>query len=155
DPEPLADDFYPQLWTAYQWDGGIWALPYAANMILLDYDRAAFDRAGLTYPDGSWTLDQFVNAATALTVKDARGNVISPGFANSGRIFREALWRSLFDADVVDATVMPNAPQFNRPDVQAVVGAYHQLEQQGVMSGDGSTAAMYGDHIRKGPEPGH
>ena len=66
DSEVLQDDFYPQLWTSYQWDGGIWGLPIGADMALLVYDKSAFDNARLTYPDGSWTLDQFVSAGERL-----------------------------------------------------------------------------------------
>ena len=143
------------MWTSYQWDGGMWGLPLSAEMAVLVYDTSAFDQAGLPYPDGSWSLEQFVSAATQLTVKDANGNVINGGFANSGRIYREAFWRSLFTDDAFDASTIPNAPQFTRPDVQAVLGAYHQLEQQNVITSDVTSDAMYVDSVRKMPDTGH
>lgn len=148
------DDFYPQMWSAYQWDNGIWGVPFGADMFMLSYNPQAFDKAGLTYPDGSWTLDQFTRAVTQLTIRDANGNVVQGGFANTGRIFREALWRSLMDGDAVDPNSSPNAPQFSRPDVEAVIGAYHQLEQQGNIGND-PNAAMFVDSARKAPQPGY
>ena len=44
------NDFYQPVWNSYQWDGGIWALPVAANVSVLLYDPAAFDNANLNYP---------------------------------------------------------------------------------------------------------
>jgi ABC-type glycerol-3-phosphate transport system substrate-binding protein len=155
DPEALEDDFYPQLWNAYQWDNGIWGLPFSVDMMLLIYNKSAFDRANLPYPDGNWTLEQFVDAATQLTVRDANNNVINSGFANTGRIFREGFWRTLFDADAVDASSFPTVPQFSRPDIEAVMEAYHQLEEQGVIGSDASSAAMFIDFIRKVPDPNY
>src|SRR5258706_6693937 len=32
------EDFYPAVWNAYQWDKGIWALPTAADAIVMAYD---------------------------------------------------------------------------------------------------------------------
>ncbi len=149
------DDFYPQLVSSFKWDNGVWALPMGADMIVLDYNKTAFDRAGLIYPDGSWTLNDFINAVTKLTTKDLDGHVIASGFANSGRIFRESLWRSLIGANLVDDSVIPNAPHFDTLQIAAVVDAYYQLEQQGLIGGDVSSAAMFVDTAGKGPPPDH
>jgi ABC-type glycerol-3-phosphate transport system substrate-binding protein/beta-lactamase regulating signal transducer with metallopeptidase domain len=153
DKEALESDFYPQFWSAYQWDNGIWALPMGADMVMLVYKRSAFDAAGLAYPDGTWTVDDFASAAAKLTQRDANNNVVSAGFANSGRIMREAFWRSLMTADAADASALPNAAQLSRQDIEKVVGTYHQLEQQGVIGGDVGSAAMYADTARKVPPP--
>lgn len=149
------DDFYPQLRSSFQWDNGIWALPMGADLVLLNYDQAAFDRAGMTYPDGSWTLTDFINAVTKLSVKDLDGHVTATGFANSGRIFRESLWRSLMGANIVDDSVIPNAPHFDTPGITAVVDAYFQLEQQALIGGDVSSAAMFVDSANRAPPKGH
>lgn len=149
------NDFYPQMWSAFQWDNGIWALPIGGDAVVLTYDKAAFDRAGLNYPTGSWTLNDFINAVTKLSVKDLDGHVTASGFANSGRIFRESLWRSLIGANLVDDSVIPNAPHFDTPAISAVIDAYFQLEQQNLISGDVSSAAMFVDTARKEPPPNH
>jgi ABC-type glycerol-3-phosphate transport system substrate-binding protein/beta-lactamase regulating signal transducer with metallopeptidase domain len=143
-----ADDFYPQIWSSFQWDNGIWGVPTGADMVVLNYDKTAFDRAGLTYPTGDWSWDNFVSMATLLTQRDANGYVTVAGFGNSGRIFREALWRSQFMADLVDSSNLSNTPQFTRADIESVVDTYHQLEDQGII---GNNPVMYVDVARKQP----
>lgn len=154
DPSFPIDDFYPQVWSSFQWDNSVWAVPMGAEMALLTYNQARFDSAGLSYPDGRWSLSQFVDAVTKLSVKDSSGHLVSAGFANSGRIFRESLWRSLTGVGLLDTTTLPNVPRFNLPQVKDVVDAYHQLEAQGLIGGDTNSAAMYGDFASKGPPPG-
>jgi ABC-type glycerol-3-phosphate transport system substrate-binding protein len=149
------DDFYPQIWSSFQWDNGIWAIPIAADMMVLLYRQEAFDEAGIAYPSGGWTLDDFTTAVTKLAVKDENGNVTRTGFANSGRIFREGLWRSLMDSDAVDASVIPNQPQLARPDIETIVDTYRQLEEQDIIGGDPSTAAMLVDTARRHPPEGY
>ncbi|HLY27516.1 MAG TPA: extracellular solute-binding protein [Aggregatilineales bacterium] len=141
-------DFYPPMLAAYQWDHGTWALPIGAVPVLLSYDKSAFDRAGIAYPDGHWTLDDFVSVVKKLTLKDATGHVTAAGFANSGRIFREALWRSLIGADVTDDNSAQAMPHFDTPVAEAVMDAYFQLEQQGDISGDTNSAAMFVGDVR-------
>ena len=51
---------------SFQWDNGVWGLPVSEDVILVIYDPAAFDQAGLTYPSEAWTTDDFVNAAHKL-----------------------------------------------------------------------------------------
>src|SRR5258708_32943860 len=36
------DDFYPPLWQSFQWDNGVWALPTAANAIVMTSKPPAF-----------------------------------------------------------------------------------------------------------------
>jgi len=150
-----ADDFYPAMWRAYQWDNGLWGLPIGAQLVGLRYVSAAFDRANLPYPEGRWSLDDFANAVTKLAIRDKDNNVTFAGFANSGRIFREALWRSLMGTSALDESIIPNAPQFDKPEIVRVMETYHQLEQQQVISSDVSAAAMYaGTYNGKDPKIG-
>ncbi|MEO8608276.1 MAG: extracellular solute-binding protein [Chloroflexota bacterium] len=144
-----SDDFYPQMWSSFQWDNGVWAVPLGADMMVLNYDKTAFDQAGLAYPTGDWSWDNFVSMATLLTQHDKDGNVIVAGFGNSGRIFREGLWRSQIASDAVDASSLPNMPQFARSDIENIVGTYSQLEDQGVI---GNHAAMFIDVARRQPD---
>jgi ABC-type glycerol-3-phosphate transport system substrate-binding protein/beta-lactamase regulating signal transducer with metallopeptidase domain len=148
DPAFQVDDFYPQIWPAFQWDRGIWAVPIAVDMVLLNYNRAAFDRAGIAYPDGHWNLDEFASAITRLSAKDTGGDITAAGFANSGRIFRESLWRSLIGTNIVDDTVIPNQPRFVTPAVEAILSSYQQLSEQNLISSDASSAAMFVSDIR-------
>ncbi|MEP6986592.1 MAG: extracellular solute-binding protein, partial [Chloroflexota bacterium] len=152
DAQFQTDDFYPQLWSSFQWDNGIWGIPFAADPVILTYNKKAFDKANIAYPTGDWTMTDWANAATELTQKDADGNVIASGFANSGRIFRESIWRTFFDSDAVDANVFPNAPQFDRDDIKNAMETYHALESQGAISSDTNSAAMFVDAARRRPQ---
>src|SRR5439155_11307330 len=111
DLKPLADidsaqntnDFYPVVWQAYQWDGGLWAMPLSAQVLVMFYDPAAFDSANLSYPTDSWTLDDLAKATRHLTQKDPDGNVtipgidVFPGLANSSYLFGSLVNEALFD----------------------------------------------------------
>jgi multiple sugar transport system substrate-binding protein len=53
--------------SAYQVDGKTWAIPYRQDSWVLFYNRALFDKAGVKYPDGSWTWDDYAAASKQLT----------------------------------------------------------------------------------------
>src|SRR5690606_1028281 len=40
-------DFPDAVWDSYRWDGGLWALPAKVEPLMMVYDPAAFDAAGL------------------------------------------------------------------------------------------------------------
>ncbi len=53
--------------ASYEVDGKAYAVPYRNDSWVLYYNKALFDAAGVDYPDGSWTWDDYNDAATALT----------------------------------------------------------------------------------------
>ena len=120
DPKLNQADFVPQLFHAYQWDQGTWALPLSATATVLTYDPAAFDKAGLSYPDGSWTMDNLINAIKALNVTDSQGNVttgaieLTPG-ANDIPLYMSLIGKPLFDPNTI-----PNPPVLDQPEVRAL-----------------------------------
>jgi ABC-type glycerol-3-phosphate transport system substrate-binding protein len=108
DSELNSDDYYPAAWEHFQWDNGIWALPLTANVSLMTYDPVKFDDKGLAYPSPSWTLDDVINAARLLTVRDG-DKVVTKGF--DGLWEWQALLASLMQGDTLaDTTVVPAAP---------------------------------------------
>lgn len=52
--------------TSYEVDGTAYAVPYRNDSWVLYYNKALFDQAGVEYPDGSWTWDDYADAADAL-----------------------------------------------------------------------------------------
>jgi ABC-type glycerol-3-phosphate transport system substrate-binding protein len=78
DLQPLFDadasfpqsDYAPALLSAYQRGGGLYGLPYAATLRTLNFNRTAFDAAGIQTPTFKWTPDDFLAAAQALTKGD-------------------------------------------------------------------------------------
>ncbi len=127
------DDFYPALWQSFQWDGGVWALPLSGQLGVLSYDPAAFDQAGIPYPTDGWTLDQLTEAVRKLAQKDASGQ-IQPGLDTTTHYFQATLFRSLLTAGLFDANTIPNPPQFDRPDVEALLNTWAALSADGLVS---------------------
>jgi len=59
--------FYPAALDAFAFDGHQYGLPITFSTVMLIYNKDMFDAAGLSYPDESWTWDDVLSAATALT----------------------------------------------------------------------------------------
>ncbi|HEX2908799.1 MAG TPA: extracellular solute-binding protein [Phototrophicaceae bacterium] len=127
------DDFFPGIWEAFQWDRGIWGLPVSASVQVVIYSVDAFDNAGLPYPDEGWTLDDYINAARTLTEKNEDGTIKVPGMEtyNVGLLFRSLLGRGVYDD-----TVIPYAPDFNQPELAAMLEAWLDLTTE--LQTDGS-----------------
>ena len=61
------DDFPPALLGPFKRDGGLYGLPYAINLRTLNYNKTAFDAAGIKSPVADWTPVDFLAAAQSLT----------------------------------------------------------------------------------------
>lgn len=120
-------DFFPNVFRAFQWDQGMWALPLSVDVTILTYDPAAFDAANVTYPTAQWTLNDLISAVTKLTVKDSAGKVTTPGI----ELFRGnndiSLYMSLLGKPLTDPNALPNPPLLVQPDVQALLDALPNL----------------------------
>ncbi|QIG38688.1 extracellular solute-binding protein [Microbacterium sp. 4R-513] len=53
--------------SSYEVDGTAYGVPYRQDSWVLYYNKDLFDAAGVDYPDGSWTWDDYDEAAAALT----------------------------------------------------------------------------------------
>jgi ABC-type glycerol-3-phosphate transport system substrate-binding protein len=135
------DDFFPDVWQSVQWDGGIWMMPVSADVVTLIYNKDDFDKAGLAYPNGQWTVDDLDKAARALAEKDANGSVTKPGLGMFGD-YTGLLVRSLTGEGFYDSSVVPNAPLFSKPALEPILTTLAQLEKDGVMTSGGFTAQI-------------
>ena len=69
--EKLEMDKFPEdIKTMYQWDDKTYAVPKDVDTIAMWYNKDMFDEAGIPYPDGSWTWDEFYEIAEKLTKED-------------------------------------------------------------------------------------
>lgn len=64
------DNFPKGLVNIYNFNGNQYAVPKDYDTIGLWYNKTMFDKAGVKYPDDSWTWDDLYNAAKKLTKKD-------------------------------------------------------------------------------------
>ena len=131
------DDFVPSAWKSVQWDGGVWALPISLDVDMLIYDPAAFDKAGLAYPDGHWTMDDLANAAKALTQYDANGKVSVPGLASFGST--ADLFRSLYGKNFYDES---GNPTFADPALEALLTQWQDMVTSGYVGSSFSSGSL-------------
>lgn len=136
------DDFFPAAWQSYQWDKGTWALPYAISPLVFTYDPKAFDDAGMAYPSEQWTLTDLVDAARKLTQKDAQGKVTVSGFNSFSPQASSALFRSLLNQDLFDSSNVPYTPQIIKPEVEALMTAWNDLDNDGGIGSDLNNGPM-------------
>jgi ABC-type glycerol-3-phosphate transport system substrate-binding protein len=133
DPELNSADFYAAVWQSFQWDDGFWALPAAADPILLFYDPAAFDAANLPYPDTWRSITDVELAIRTLTQLNADGTVASLGFMNMGN-GPELLLLSLLGQAVYDDSVLPSVPRFNSLDLENLLTVWAQMQADGLFN---------------------
>ncbi len=96
DSDDTRDKFYPSLLDAVKDVSATdhyYALPFALVTTNLFYNKDAFDKAGLAYPNDDWTWDDFRNAAKKLTIdKDNDGKIDQYGFWFYGRYTHIESW---------------------------------------------------------------
>jgi len=90
-------DFIPMLWQPLIHDGQTYGVPQDINILCLFYNKDLFDKAGLKYPDASWTWADLKNAVDKLTIpgKDG-GEPIQKGLdmAWGGDMFRPFMYEN-------------------------------------------------------------
>ncbi len=65
---------YPSdLVAKYSYEGTVYAIPEQFDTITLAYNKTMFDEADVAYPDESWTWDDLLEAAQALTKETDNG----------------------------------------------------------------------------------
>ena len=66
-PTTAVEDYFPSVLQTAQYDGKTYGLPWISQPIVLYYNPALFEAAGVAPPDDTWTWDTFREAAGALT----------------------------------------------------------------------------------------
>ncbi len=126
DPSFNTDDFLPKVWQSAQWDDGIWYIPVWAMPELLVYNIKAFDQAGLSYPNETWTFDDLAKAARQLTTRRTNGDIEVAGFQSSdvGLFFYGQTDQPLYDANGG-----LSVPDFNNPELPAFLDQWVALQK--------------------------
>lgn len=138
------NDFYSAVWESFMWDGGMWALPVAAQPLLVDFNVSAFDDAGLSYPNQSWLLDDFAFAVRELTQYDENGEVTLPGMVVSN-IERVALFRALLGTGFYDSNTFPDTPNLDNPQLADLIDLWTELIADGVIQVGGGFGGQADD----------
>ncbi|MBI2842533.1 MAG: sugar ABC transporter substrate-binding protein [Armatimonadetes bacterium] len=101
------DEFFPATLKPLTFDGRLYGLPVNWSTMVMFYNKTLFDKAGVEYPDESWTWDDFLATATKLTVRKD-GRVIQYGaiapdpflaiYSFGGRDFNEDATKCTIDS---------------------------------------------------------
>jgi multiple sugar transport system substrate-binding protein len=131
---PVDTSVYPKsLVSLYSDHGKQFGLPAQFDTVALWYNKAIFDRAGLRYPDASWTWSTFQHAARTLTdagrgvygtaallegqevyyntIFQAGGYVVSPDGRRSGYADPRTIAGLAFWTDLIRAKASPSQQQ--------------------------------------------
>jgi multiple sugar transport system substrate-binding protein len=81
-PELNLDRFFPSVLSIHQReaDGPIYGLPNDFTPMVIYYNTASFERAGVEPPQAGWTWEEFVDTAKQLTLDANGNNAASPDF---------------------------------------------------------------------------
>ena len=90
-------DFYPEAMEAFRWRGQLMCIPQNVSSLVVYYSKDLFDAAGLPYPRGDWTWEEFLAAAKVLTRDlDGDGTIDQYGLGTEASLFRVApfIWQN-------------------------------------------------------------
>lgn len=119
--------FDPDIWSAFQWDQGTWALPLSTRVIAFAYRPDAFDEVGLAYPDADWTLDNLQQAMNAFS--NANPGTSAPSIITFE--YAHMLLRSLLEAPLYTTNGGLVEPFLETPETEALFGAWSTFVAQG------------------------
>jgi ABC-type glycerol-3-phosphate transport system substrate-binding protein len=122
DPTFKLDDYPVGLLAPFRNGTALYGLPHQVRLRALTYNQSAFDTAGLSHPNASWTADDFLNAAKQLT--SGEGGDKRYGYGSLGAQTDDILlFLGLFDAQVA----RNGAPNFLDPKVGQALRFYLDL----------------------------
>ena len=120
--EVRAWEFYPKVDQCFRVGGRLLAAPLVFAPVVLAYNQDLFDRAGIPYPDGTWTWHTLAETARALT---KGGSAESPGQYGFGLSLQAHRWTVFLLQN--EARIYPGAGAEERRRVLEAVGYAHRL----------------------------
>ena len=76
--------YYESTLGMSQYNGKQYGLPASFSTVVLFYNKDLFDKAGLAYPDSTWTWDDMLEAAAKLTIDEGDDGVVDQfGYATA------------------------------------------------------------------------
>ncbi|TSB45105.1 ABC transporter substrate-binding protein [Alkalicoccobacillus porphyridii] len=107
------DTYYEDTLTPSTYEGSLYGLPWISNPVILYYNTDIFDEAGMDYPDESWDLDTFRQAAIELTQDiNGDGRLDQWGFTTHGwPPTHQWIWAMGGDVITEDGEVVIDSPE--------------------------------------------
>ena len=103
-------DFFSVATDPFKWRGQLMCIPQNISSLVVYYNRALFEEAGLPYPADDWSWDDFLAAAQALTLDtDGDGDIDQYGLGTEASIFRLApfVWGAGGELVVLESGLRP------------------------------------------------
>ncbi|MBP7999097.1 MAG: sugar ABC transporter substrate-binding protein [Chloroflexi bacterium] len=113
-------DFYPNSITTFKWQDELWCIPQNVSSLVVYYNEDLFTAAGVPLPTNTWTRDDFLAAALALTQdQDGDGVIDQYGVGLEASLFRLApfVWQN--GGDIVDDPAQPTHLTLDSPAAKA------------------------------------
>lgn len=127
------EDFYELPLDAFRYDGNeLVCVPQNISSLVVYYNVNMFEAAGLPLPAEDWTLDDFVEAAKALTVDhDGDGVTDTHGLVTDSSLIRYApfIWGN--GGEIVDDVDHPTRLTLDTPEAREGIQWFMDLGVQG------------------------
>jgi len=126
---------YPKgILKIHEYKERYYSLPRDYDTIALFYNKDMFDKAGLKYPDETWTWTDLILAAEKLTIKDEKGRVKQWGIASEAgalNVLQAIVFPLMLanGADLYDEE--HHKVLFNTPEAKAAVRMLYDLTKKG------------------------
>jgi multiple sugar transport system substrate-binding protein len=176
DAEKLDTSKYTKaLVDLYTYKGHLYGLPYFLDSIGLYYNKELFDKAGIKYPDSSWTWDSLKENGAKLTDKSkgiygfiapisnqngyynfihqAGGFVINPDKTKSGFDMPETLAAFNWMSDLMKQGISPSGQQQLETDPLQLFGSGKAAMFPGISVNSPQLYKMLGDKLGVAPLP--
>jgi multiple sugar transport system substrate-binding protein len=122
-------DFYEQSVAAFTWRGALQCIPQNISSLVVYYNKAMFDRAGLPYPQAGWTWNDFLTTAKQLTRDtDGDGTPNEYGLGTTAETIRLApfIWQN--GGALVNSEQQPTALAIDSPEARAAFTWFVELQ---------------------------
>lgn len=136
-------DYWPALLESAMFEGSVYGFPRDISVEVLYYNKDIFDEVGISYPDDSWTWDDLLTAAEALTQVEATGQVTRYALGMEGGKFQ--LWVGQNGGAILDDMRNPSRCTLDEPAAQEAIEFFATMMENNYAMRDANLSQAGGD----------
>ncbi|MGH7453212.1 MAG: ABC transporter substrate-binding protein, partial [bacterium] len=150
------DEYFPNVLNIFMNGESLYAVPKDFTPIVMYYNKALFDKAGVGYPASGWTWDEYLHLAQQLTKDtDSDGIVDQFGTAFSNYFYLWQSWVWMAGGDIFDPNGLTAVGYFDSPQIEQALQFLIDLrvkhgvapDDPALKSGSGSAGMFYSGKI--------
>lgn len=145
DPGFDVDGVFPIALEQYQYEGSQYAIPYDHGVVLLGYNKDAFDAAGMAYPDETWTMNDLAQAASDLTIPGQQWGFI--GYYNGIQLAGEGGVSFLAPWGGASFSQDEDELLFDTPETKEALEFWYGMMGEGIIPNQEDIGSMGGGQI--------